>query len=330
MTRAEARMLAAQAWCQPATRNTVMDADLAEEFAKIIESLTTPTPLDAAWRAGAEAMREAAARGLEAVHHKWHASAVAEAAQIIRSLPLPPPPFKVEEAGPRFRLEGAGLIDTVGGFDRCTGCGQLPPHAGCKAICAACAPPTGACYCAGCTVAGKGAAPPAETGEGDEKIEYLTRCPATPDGRLPPDEISSCEFCGGTAYCAGEAGAAYPPGLEPRICLRVTVDGDDQETLCAEPHGERQDDPAKVTCEKCKRLLTPAPAAPVEGGAVTPWGPTSKVFRDRHCAECLRECACGKGRDEPHREGCAHVCSHSFQQYAPPAPAPSSEPCPKK
>lgn len=61
---------------------------------------------------------------------------------------------------PRFRLEGAGLVDTEGNFDRCTGCGKLPPHAGCQAICAACAPPTGACYCAGCQVVGKASPPP--------------------------------------------------------------------------------------------------------------------------------------------------------------------------
>jgi len=96
--------------------------------------------------------------------------------------------------------------------------------------------------------------PPPAASDPEPQPGSLERCPATPDGRLPPDEISACEFCGGTAYCAGEAGAAYPPGLEPRVCLRVTVDDDDQETLCAEPYGERVDDPAKLTCEKCRRL----------------------------------------------------------------------------
>ncbi len=37
-----------------------------------------------------------------------------------------------------------------GGATLCRNCGKLPPHQGCTAICAACAPPTGACTCAAC------------------------------------------------------------------------------------------------------------------------------------------------------------------------------------
>jgi hypothetical protein len=55
---------------------------------------------------------------------------------------------------------------------------------------------------------------------------------------------------------------------------------------------------------------------------MTPWGPRATVFRDRHCAECIPGCAaCGKGRNEPHGEGCGHICTHTFQQYAPASPA---------
>jgi hypothetical protein len=104
----------------------------------------------------------------------------------------------------------------------------------------------------------------APSDEPEPERSPLERCPATPDGRLPPDEISDCEFCGGTAYCSGLVDA-MPPDLEPRVCLRVTVDGDDDESLCSERHGDRQDDPARVTCERCRALLSTAPPAlPVE------------------------------------------------------------------
>jgi hypothetical protein len=35
----------------------------------------------------------------------------------------------------------------------CLGCGRLPPHQGCAAICPACTPPNGTCDCAGCSLA---------------------------------------------------------------------------------------------------------------------------------------------------------------------------------
>lgn len=62
--------------------------------------------------------------------------------------------------------------------------------------------------------------------------------------------------------------------------------------------------------------------------ALTPWGKTpAEQFRDRHCAACLGACPwCKKEPNEPHREGCAHVCTHVFQQYAPASP-PSPAPC---
>ncbi len=52
---------------------------------------------------------------------------------------------------------------------------------------------------------------------------------------------------------------------------------------------------------------------------LTPWGKTpAETFRDRHCERCLGECPrCAKKPNEPHREGCSHVCAHTFQQYAP-------------
>lgn len=41
----------------------------------------------------------------------------------------------------------------------CLGCGQLPPHEGCSALCAACSPPNGTCRCAGCELLARDAAP---------------------------------------------------------------------------------------------------------------------------------------------------------------------------
>lgn len=43
---------------------------------------------------------------------------------------------------------------------------------------------------------------------------FLTRCPATRSGRLPPDEVSDCEFCVGTAPCA-DFTVPEPPDLTP-------------------------------------------------------------------------------------------------------------------
>lgn len=39
------------------------------------------------------------------------------------------------------------------------------------------------------------------------------------------------------------------------------------------------------------------------------------LFRERHCSACLANCACGKGRNEAHREGCSHVCTHTYQSF---------------
>jgi hypothetical protein len=53
----------------------------------------------------------------------------------------------------------------------------------------------------------------------------------------------------------------------------------------------------------------------------------ARLFLERHCAACIPECACGKGRDEPHRPDCDHVCTHSYQQFSPaPLPAEGAPP----
>lgn len=138
--------------------------------------------------------------GYSAERKSFVRHAAAECVEYVPFVAAPP-----AETGPRFRLEGKGLIDTQGGFDRCTGCGQLPPHAGCKAICAACAPPTGACYCAGCTVAGKSAAPPADTGEAATLCDCANPYPpphvcydVTP--APAPSSEEACPDCGGSGY----------------------------------------------------------------------------------------------------------------------------------
>ena len=105
------------------------------------------------------------------------------------------------EPGARFVVEGKGLIDREGSFDRCTGCGVLPPHEGCKAICPACSPPNGTCSCPGCALvkaeiidktvnllAGK---PPAEPGErGCEEKWMCGTC------ALILDMGQECPMCG--------------------------------------------------------------------------------------------------------------------------------------
>lgn len=43
------------------------------------------------------------------------------------------------------------------------------------------------------------------------------------------------------------------------------------------------------------------------------------LFRERHCAVCLQAPSpcCGKPRNTAHAEGCTHVCTHSYQRFAP-------------
>lgn len=44
--------------------------------------------------------------------------------------------------------------------------------------------------------------------------KYLKRCPHTPDGRLPLEEMAACEFCQGTHPC-NDFRVPIPPDLEP-------------------------------------------------------------------------------------------------------------------
>jgi hypothetical protein len=43
------------------------------------------------------------------------------------------------------------------------------------------------------------------------------------------------------------------------------------------------------------------------------------LFRERHCAVCLQTPSpcCGAERNTCHAEGCTHVCTHSYQRFAP-------------
>lgn len=51
-------------------------------------------------------------------------------------------------------IRGNGYVARPGSGDErvllCLGCGELPPHDGCSALCAACASPNGSCHCAAC------------------------------------------------------------------------------------------------------------------------------------------------------------------------------------
>lgn len=48
---------------------------------------------------------------------------------------------------------------------------------------------------------------------GDES-EYHATCPATPDGRMPWEELSDCEFCKGM-HCCVDYTVPVPLELEP-------------------------------------------------------------------------------------------------------------------
>jgi hypothetical protein len=114
----------------------------------------------------------------------------------------------------------------------------------------------------------------------------LARCPATVSGRLPPDELSDCEFCAGTASCL-DYRVPVPPELEPL---------------------------PTVTCPSCHYVFSPdlgAGTCPACDG------------RPAVAGKC---CSCGyDGEDEtpcPKREDGTH-CDHWWDGPDEPARAPS-------
>jgi hypothetical protein len=83
----------------------------------------------------------------------------------------------------------------------CLGCGRLPPHQGCAAICPACTPPNGTCDCAGCSLASAQALK--AIGERDEERGPFARCARCDHvkGKHVRDDIAPEGICLGADGC---------------------------------------------------------------------------------------------------------------------------------